>query len=249
MYAMAKKPEILDENGGISVLWARPRRASRGPRPAHSRDWIASAAVKVADENGIGAVSMRRVAAEVGTRATSLYRYLRSKEEMLDLMVDLVMGESTLPESSGEWRPDLRMIAHHMRATIKRHPWMISVSVRSTLGPNSLATTEATLKALDGRGLDADGMLAIATALSTFTRGYVAVEIAEQRAEMNSGLRREQWMASQAHYIEVIRKSGKYPLFMRIVDEARTPHDPEHASHGFDEGLECLLDGIAARLL
>jgi AcrR family transcriptional regulator len=234
--------------GAAPLLWTRPSRASRGPQPAHSRDRIAEAAVKIADTDGIAAVSMRRVAAEMGTRATSLYRYVRSKEELLDLMVDLVMGETPVPQPSGDWRPDLQMIAHHMRSVIKRHPWMISISVRSTLGPNSLAATEATLKALDGHGLDADGMLIIATALSTFTRGYAAGEIAEQQAEMRSGLGREQWMLSQTQYVAMIRESGEYPLFLRIVDEARSPHDPKHEQQGFEQGLECLLDGIAVRL-
>ena len=179
----------------------------------------------------------------------SLYRYVRSKEELLDLMVDLVMGEICVPEPSGDWRPDLRAIAHNMRAVVKRHPWMIAISVfRSPLGPNNLATMEATLKALDGRGLDIDGMLVVATALSTFARGYAAGEIAEQQAETRSGLGREQWMVSQTQYVEMIRESGEYPLVMRIIDEARAPHDPKLVQQGFEQGLECLLDGVAARL-
>jgi AcrR family transcriptional regulator len=243
-----KAPDTV-KAAATPLLWARPSRASRGPQPGHSRERIAGAAVKIADADGIDAVSMRRVAAEIGTRATSLYRYVRSKEELLDLMVDLVMGETCVPAPSGEWRPDLRTIAHHMRAMVKRHPWMISISVfRSPLGPNSLATMEATLKALEGHGPDIDGMMVIATALSTFARGYAAAEIAEQQAETRSGLGREQWMISQTQYIEMIRKSGAYPLVMRIIEEARAPHDPGLVQHGFEEGLECVLDGIAARL-
>lgn len=248
---MKKNPEAheADEGAVQSLLWARPPRASRGPLPAHSRERIAEAAVKIAGAEGIDAVSMRRVAAEIGTRATSLYRYVRSKEELLDLMVDLVTGEAGVPRPSGDWRPDLRGIAHHMRAVVKRHPWMISISVfRSPLGPNSLAMTEAMLRVLDGHGLDADGMFVIATALSTFTRGYAAGEIAERQAELRSGLGREQWMQSQAQYVAMIREAGAHPLFMRIVEEARAPHDPRLEQHGFDQGLECLLDGIAARL-
>jgi AcrR family transcriptional regulator len=238
-----------DKAAVTPLLWARPSRASRGPQPAHSRDRIAEAAVTIADVDGIDAVTMRRVAAEIGTRATSLYRYVRSKEELLDLMVDRVVGENCIPEPSGDWRPDLRAIAHHMRAVVKRHPWMISISVfRTPLGPNTVATREATLRALDGHGLDADGMLVIATALSTLARGYAAEEIAEQEAETRSGLGREQWRDSQVQYVEMIRDSGEYPLFMRIIDEARMPHDPKRVEQGFEQALECLLDGIAARL-
>lgn len=230
-------------------LWARPSRASRGPQPAHSRDRIAEAAVRIADAEGIDAVTMRRVAAALGTRATSLYRYLRSKEELLDLMVDRVAGETPIPAPSGDWRPDLRALAHRLRAVVKRHPWMIAVSVfRAPLGPNGLATTEATLGALDGHGLDVDGMLVVATAVSTFARGYAAGEVAEQQAEARSGLSRERWMAGQARYVDTIRASGDYPLVMRVIDEASAPHDPEIVRNGFERGLDCLLDGIAARL-
>jgi AcrR family transcriptional regulator len=233
-----------------SLLWTRPARPSRGPQPAHSRERIAEAAVKIADADGIEAASMRRVAAEIGSRATSLYRYVRNKDELLDLMVDLVMGEARVSsEPSGNWRADLAAIAHQMRAVVNRHPWMIAISAfRPTLGPNSLASMEATLQALDGHGLDIDGMLMIANALSTFARGYAAGEIAEQQAESRSGLGREPWMAGQAQYVAIIRSSGQFPLFMRVVDEARTPHDPHLVQQGFEQGLECLLDGVAARL-
>jgi AcrR family transcriptional regulator len=242
---MTKKPESKE----ASLLWARPARPSRGPLPAHSRARIAEAAVKIADADGIEAASMRRVAAEIGSRATSLYRYVRNKDELLDLMVDLVMGETQPPARSGDWRADLTAIAHHTRAVIKRHPWMIAISAfRPTLGPNSLASMEATLQALDGHGLDIDGMLAIANTLSTFARGYAAGEIAEQQAEARSGLGREPWMQSQAQYVEMIRDSGQFPLFMRVVDDASSPHDPHLVQQGFERGLQCLLDGIAARI-
>jgi AcrR family transcriptional regulator len=243
---MAKKSGSTESS---PLLWARPARSSRGPQPAHSRARIAEAAVKIADAEGIEAASMRRVAAEIGSRATSLYRYVRNKDELLDLMVELVMGESRAPAPSGNWRADLAAIAHHMRAVIKRHPWMIAISVfRPTLGPNSLASMEAALKALDGHGLDIDGMLVIANAVSTFARGYAAGEIAEQQAEARSGLGREPWMQSHAQYVEMIRGSGRFPLFMRVVDDARTPHDPRMVQQGFEQGLQCLLDGVAARL-
>lgn len=254
MYAMDERPE--SDCGGENedqidkmLLWMRPQRASRGRQPTYSRDQIADAGIKLADLEGLEAASMRRVAAEIGTRATSLYRYVRSKEELLDLMVDRVTGERGVPKPTGRWREDLRTIGHHMRAMVKAHPWMISIPIfRSALGPNSLALFEATLEALDNHGLSTDEMLVIATALSTFTRGYASAEFAEQQTEAQSGLSREQWMASQTQYAEVLRKTGKYPLFMRMADEARLPHDPQLMQQGFEQSLECLLNGIAVKL-
>ena len=91
-------------------------------------------------------------------------------------------------------------------------------------------------------------MLVVATALSTFARGYAAGAIAERQAEARSGLGREQWMLSHTKYLAMIRASGAYPLINQVIDEARTPHDPQFVQQGFEQSLECLLDGIAARL-
>jgi AcrR family transcriptional regulator len=221
-----------------------------GPQPAHSRAKIAEVAVEIADSDGIDAVSMRGLAAKIGSRATSLYRYVRSKDELLDLMTEAVMGETRFPKRSGRWRTDLRAIAHHTRDTLKRHPWLIGVfGLRMTLGPNNLAAMEATLAALDGHDLDIDDMLTIASTLSTFARGFAAAEIAEQEADARSGLDHEHWMESRARYVEAIRSTGHYPQFMRVVNEAKLPHDPRLRKRRFEAALECVLDGVAARLL
>src|SRR5262245_25957268 len=112
------------DDQGSDVIWARPDRAGRGPRPAHSRAAIAAAAVRIADAEGLDAVSMRRLAAELGAGATSLYRYVARKDDLLDLMVDAVVGEGPPPAApSGDWRADLREIAYSTRALILRHPW------------------------------------------------------------------------------------------------------------------------------
>src|SRR2546429_919999 len=94
------------------VVWTRPVRPLRGPQPAHSRADLVAAAVRVADAEGIAAVSMRRVAAEIGAGTMSLYRYVSRKDDLLDLMVDAALGEMDLPDApSGDWRADLRLLA------------------------------------------------------------------------------------------------------------------------------------------
>lgn len=251
MYAMKKiTKESADADDaaepGMSLLWGLATKASRGPQPAHTRDGIADAAVRIADEEGLDAVSMRRVAAEIGTRATSLYRYVRAKDELLDLMVDQVMGEFDAPSRSGEWRSDLSAMARHMRALMMRHPWMISIP--APLGPNSLVKMEATLSALDGHGLDNDALNVILTTLSTFTRGYAAREISVLQAQSRARLSLAQWQASQHAYIEMIRSSGRFPLFSGLLGGADATRQPKSADQEFDESLECLLDGIAQRM-
>src|SRR5262245_65709076 len=102
------------------VIWARPERGTRGPKPAHSRDEVAAAGVRVADAAGLDAVTMRRVAAELGTGTTSLYRYVPSKEDLLDLMADAVLGEGEPPPRTREWRADRAAAARPLRGRGRR---------------------------------------------------------------------------------------------------------------------------------
>src|SRR6266540_2560688 len=105
-------------------IWMRPEPTGR--RAPRSRDDIAAAAIAVADAEGIEAVSMRRVAAELGFGTMSLYHYVRSKDELLDLMSDGIMGGQLVDDAELQqgWRAGLTAIAHATRRNIERHPWM-----------------------------------------------------------------------------------------------------------------------------
>lgn len=123
------------------VIWDRPERAARGPAPSLSREQITTAAVTLADTQGIEAVSMRAMAAELGVGAASLYRYVARKDELIDLMVDAVMGNDLQFEVRGDWREDLRSFAHGLRAMTLRHPWMAVPSACATSDPIRLGAT------------------------------------------------------------------------------------------------------------
>src|SRR5437016_6689746 len=112
----------------------RPERPARGPQPSHSRDEIAAAAVAIADAEGIEAVSMRRVAAEIGAGTMSLYRYVPRKEDLVDLMIDQVSAEQLAPDPTGDVRADLVEAARRQRALIHRHPWLVQ-ALRTTPSP------------------------------------------------------------------------------------------------------------------
>jgi AcrR family transcriptional regulator len=228
------------------IIWQRPERAGHGPAPSLSRDAIASAAVTLADTQGIEAVSMRTLAVELGVGATSLYRYVARKDELFDLMVDAVMGNDLEFEIQGDWREDLRSVAQGLRAMILRHPWMAvpSAGLRS-LGPNEARFNEQVLGAIDGLGLEIDEMLVMLGTLGAYVRGRALEELSEQEAVRRSGLDQQQWMETQAPYIKSLVESGRYPLLTRVVLDARAPHDPERLEHDFDLGLECVLDGLA----
>jgi AcrR family transcriptional regulator len=231
------------------VIWDRPERAARGPAPSLSREAITAAAVTLADTQGIEAVSMRALAVELGVGAASLYRYVDRKDELIDLMVDGVMGDDLQFEVGGDWREDLRSLARGLRAMTLRHPWMaVQGAGRRNMGPNTARCYEQVLSAIDGVGLEIDEMLVMIETLDAFIRGRALEEISEQEAVRRSGLDQEQWMQVQAPYIEHLIESGHYPLLTRVVFDAQAPHDPDHLEHGFDLGLERVLDGLATML-
>jgi AcrR family transcriptional regulator len=230
------------------VIWGRPERAARGPAPSLSREQITTAAVKLADTRGIDALSMRTLAVELGVGAASLYRYVARKDELIDLMVDAVIGTDLQFEVRGDWREDLRSLAQGLRAMTLRHPWMAvpSAGLRS-LGPNTARRYEQALSAIDGLGLGIDDMLVMVETLDAYVRGRALEELSEQEAVRRSGLDQEQWMQTQLPYIKGLIETGRYPLLTRAFD-ALAPHDPDRLKHGFDLGLDRVLDGLAQML-
>jgi AcrR family transcriptional regulator len=227
----------------------RSETGARGPRPAHSRADLATVAVRVADADGIEATSLRRVARELGSGTTSLYRYIASKDELFELMIDHVMGEREPPEPTGDWRADLRTIAHEHRAMALRHPWLATLpTTRPALGPNSLAWLEATYATVRTLDLDPDQTLTCVGTLLTFVRGHVGDELAEQEAARRSGMDRPAWMAAQHRYGETIFNSGRYPCLSRLMLEAEAPHADDRFDRAFQDGLDHILTGLAHRM-
>lgn len=224
-------------------IWLRPERAARGPRPAHSRAEIAAAAVRVADAEGLDAVSMRRIATELGTGTTSLYRYVDGKDELFDLMVDEAMGDGRPPVPTGDWRADLRAVASTQRALMLRHPWLVRLpATRPVLGPNTLAWLEATYAAVDRPGLDADEVLVQAATLLTLVRGHVLEESTERAA----GSTMADWLTEQSQYAERVVGSGDYPHLSRMMVQAETPHAADRFDRLFARSLEHVLAGLGA---
>src|ERR1700737_1523158 len=118
-------------------VWTRPRPAPR--RRAPGVDQYVAAALAVADAEGLAAVSMRRVAGDLGSGTATLYRYITTRDELVDLMVDAAQGEDPLPESARDWRADLAAVAHALRATLLRHPWLAGeLAGRPPPGPSSV---------------------------------------------------------------------------------------------------------------
>jgi AcrR family transcriptional regulator len=234
----------------FAITMAQPEtKPSRGPKRAYNKEKIAVAAIRIADAKGLEAASMRRIAAKLGSGAASLYRYVANKQDLFDLMADTVLGEARMPRSSRNWRADLRKAARLYRAMYLRHPWMLTVSgFRMLNGTNLLRWVEYTLSAIDGHSLDIDEMLVLSNTLFAYARGHAASEIGEREASVRSGMSRVDWMNEHAESVRCIVESGRFPYFNRIVKDAATPHREAIEERGFQDGLECLLDGFAVRL-
>ncbi|UPT44285.1 helix-turn-helix domain-containing protein, partial [Streptomyces sp. WAC00303] len=132
---------MADRETRPTTVWSRPERGARGPAPERSRSQITAAAVALADAEGLAAVSMRALAQRLGTGPASLYRYVGSRDELLDLMADAVAGELDLSGvTGGDWLDDLVGLALQSRDAHVRHPWLADLNDRrgEVLGPHAI---------------------------------------------------------------------------------------------------------------
>ena len=184
--------------GGPSL---RPRPAAARPPGRHvsavDRDRIVAAAVAVADAEGLAAVSLRRVAVELGVATMTLYRGVSGKEDLLLAMMDAVMAEEAWPAPvpSG-WRARLDYLARRQWRCYQSHPWLSGIVslTRPQLAPNAVLHTEWALTALAGYGLDDRTRLHIVLTVFGHVRGAATGLEAEQQAHRDTGLDLEEWM-------------------------------------------------------
>jgi AcrR family transcriptional regulator len=236
-----------DLRRSIALLWGVPGAGRRGPKPSRSVDEVVLAAIGIADAEGLPAVSMRRVAEALKLSPMSLYTYVPSKAELLDLMLDRVAAEI---EDSGstlqEWRAKLEHQARQRWAMAQRHPWIMQVGVhRPPLGPNVLATAEATLRATDGVGLDDREMQLVAGLMGNYVRGAVRAAFEAREVEQLSGITDEQWWAANAELLEGLIEPARYPNTVRVIESGRAAREPRiDPQRSFEFGLQLVLDGI-----
>ncbi|HEY3877241.1 MAG TPA: TetR/AcrR family transcriptional regulator [Trebonia sp.] len=146
----------MAQQAPAASIWLRPERAAAGRPARHSRAEITAVAVRIADAEGLEAVSMRRVAAELGTGAASLYRYVETRDELLDLMTDAAAAEYDLSPPSGQavagdWLAGLVALGEQARSILRRHRWLAALSLtRPVIGPNAVAFMERYLEILAG---------------------------------------------------------------------------------------------------
>ncbi|GAA2191912.1 TetR/AcrR family transcriptional regulator C-terminal domain-containing protein [Micromonospora lupini] len=224
------------------TVWDRPE--PRNPPVPLDREQIIAAAIALADEGGLEAVSLRKVAARLNAGPMRLYGYISTKDELFDLMVDEVHAEILPGEQPGDWREALRVLAHRTRQAALRHVWLADLlGGRPTLGPNGMAVTEAKLAALDGLA-DIDTTLRAAETVSSYLIGAIRREIANLRAERATGLSKREWQRASGPHLTKMLATGRFPTLTKVVLHSRETN----AEESFATGLDWVLDAVAAKL-
>lgn len=246
---------------GLDLLWGRRERGQRGPRPGLSVDAIVDAAMRVADAEGLEAMSMARVAKELGFTTMSLYRHVASKDELLQLMWNAsARGTENLVLEGDGWRARLRSWAMTQRRGLEEHPWITQMPMAAPpLAPNSLTFVELGLRSMDDTGLtDADRLRVIGLLSSyTLSEARMAHDAARAAAHAAAGGDAAGGDAAAAGPVPAWTFEGllrelvdarTYPRLHAIAWSGAIGENPS----GFDEweeflfGVECILDGVQA---
>jgi AcrR family transcriptional regulator len=233
MYEMSSDP-----------IWARPGPGER--KPAYTREQIAEAAMRIADTEGTDAVTMRRVATELGAGTMTLYHYVANKQELLSLMDDAMMRELLVPDLADDWREAMAQIARSSYRVFKRHPWLVEhmgeEEDRGPGGPNGLRHFEQSLKAAAMTGLDDIERLELVGLVDDYVFGH-AVRAREMANES------EEHITAMLEYLKAMLATGEYPHIAEMAGDdlrgnferfARSASDESR----FERGLQRLLDGI-----
>ncbi|MHA7247261.1 TetR/AcrR family transcriptional regulator [Arthrobacter tecti] len=238
-----------DVDRTLKLLWRQQLgepQGSRGPKQKMSVDDVVMAAVALADEEGVEAVTMRRIAERLGLGVMSVYTYVPSKSELIDLMVDWVVGEQGTPEHVGSPRERLTRLARLQWDEYLRHPWLLEVDTsRPPIGPNSADRYEWQLGTVEGIGLDDIEMDQIVALVVGFVSGPARGRLNAQRIEQSTGLSDLQWWETNAPLLEQIMDGSRYPVSGRVGQAAGEAYNATaNPELTFEFGLERILDGI-----
>ncbi|MEV0714546.1 TetR/AcrR family transcriptional regulator [Asanoa sp. NPDC050611] len=234
---------------GVDVLWGRREQAKRGPRPNLSIEQIVDTAIDIASAEGLGPLSMNRVAENLGKSAMSLYRYVRNKDELLQLMTDVSAVKNAPPEPDQDlgWRPNLERWAYALVDLYRRFPWVLHVPLGPTppIGPGQLAWLDRALACFRRTHLPAEVRIGVVMLLLTFIRGQVRMS-----QEINLGAAGA--AAGYPPYGEMLRMvvdKDQLPDLAALVDEGVFDDPGEGMSDREFElevrfGLTMIFDGI-----
>ena len=241
---MASKKGYAERS--VELLWGDRELPTRGPKPGVTLERVVQAAVEVADEFGLQALSMRSVAERLGIGTMSLYTYVPGKAELIDLMQDTATGECPLPDPATGWRPQLEQLARGSWILYGRHPWTLEVArLRRVPGPHEVAAEEASLRAVAGLGLTPSEMAATANLVVGYVDGLARRVADTVEHERRTGVSDEAWWSARESLWEKIGDCDPDlgPAFPTITS-VYTEGGFDQPDNGFEFGLQRLLDGI-----
>jgi AcrR family transcriptional regulator len=190
---------------------------ARGRPPAHTREQVVEAAIRLADAEGLAAVTMRRIATEIGAGAMSLYTYVPDKDRLLDLMVDRVGADAPAVRLSGSWQTDMVALAGSQRALMLAHPWLpAALPNRGLTGRNTLAYLEQALAALEPTGLDGTTKMEVIALVTGFVAAYVTGELSAQRPT-----------SEQVTLLTSATASGEFPHLAAVLAAGGQAREPD----------------------
>jgi len=227
------------------LIWERLARGTRSrSRLSYAR--IVKAAMRIADREGLEAISMRRIASQLNAGTMSLYRYVATRDQLLDLLLDEAYGEITVPaRPSPDWRKDLRGLACQTRTVLKRHSWLGPLlSSRPTLGPNYLHWFEFALSSTAATGLHMKMRLRIVGTINAWVSGVVGYELGEAETNRRHNLTEKRKRELVAPYLDRILATGQYPQLAEFVRHG----SGEVTDEDFEFGLDCLIAGLSLQV-
>ena len=223
----------------FEALWQRESRLRRGPVAAINRGTVVRAALDVADDEGIAAVTMSRVADELGVTPMALYRHVPGKRELVDLMTDAAFDPA--PQSAGlDWRSEIADWARADHALFQRHPWLHESVMRGTaVGPHWLDWVESALRALTHAPIGNRDKMSVVLLVDGHARAS---------AQVNSGAKMSgEWAANFARALERSVRDPRYRALAALAASGSFAPPLAGELSAFEFGLERLLDGIAAQ--
>lgn len=226
----------------IEAAWGMRERASRGPKRGLSLAKVVDAGVRVASAEGLGAVSMSRVAAELGVSTMAPYRYIAAKEELLALMVDAALGQPPGPEPGEDWRAGLNRWASGVLARYREHPWALRVPISGVFlyAPNQVAWLERGLVCLVSTGLTEREKPSVVLLVSGFVRNYATLT-----ADLNLSAGQEpDKVDSYGRVLTKLIDPARFPAVIRAIGSGTFDDEDEDFDAEFDFGLDRILDGI-----
>jgi AcrR family transcriptional regulator len=227
-------------------IWSLPEHGERGPKPRHSRAAIAAVAVRIADAEGIDAVTMRRIAGDLGVGTMSLYNYVPTKDHVVQLMIDQIAGEHTYPRRPPrDMRSAVADLARQGRDITQRHPWLPGVMHRPpAIGPNALRYVDHFLGLLADSGLDAGAKMVLIALINGFAISYGGTQAALAEERVRTGISAEDQAAVQITALTVAAASGRYPNLAAALAAPGSP--PQDADALFESCVLRILDGALA---